>query len=285
MKPFRSNCFPDLLSLIHDGRVYHAAVAALRIAIIGLLALGALALPTAAAVAPGSGVAHPSIGFEPVPLSIVTDATGHVYLSNPQRSDQIQQYSADGTLLASWGNFARSGSALKPRDLATDAAGDLYVADSSRGLLSVLGPDGAALRPWKADARDLALGAGGVVYVVGSSEVQRFSPDGALLSKWGASGNGDGQFGSPYGIDTSPSGLVYVADTYASRHRQRPDPEVHGERRVPRLLGWSRPRARALLHAHLRRHRPGRVRLRRRRGRGLSRLRRRPGAEIHRQWR
>ena len=217
MKSFRSNCFPDLLSLIHDGRVYHAAVAALRIAIIGLLALGALALPTAAAVAAGSGVAHPSIGFEPVPLSVVTDATGHVYLSNPQRSDQIQQYSADGTLLASWGNFARSGSALKPRDLATDAAGDLYVADSSRGLLSVLGPDGAALRQWKADGRDLAVGAGGVVYLVGSSEVQRFSPDGALLSKWGASGNGDGQFGSPYGIDTSPSGLVYVADTYASR--------------------------------------------------------------------
>ena len=119
---------------------------ALRIAIVGLLVLCALALP-AAAVAGGSGGAHASIGFQPVPLSVAADAAGHVYLSNPQRSGQIQQYSSDGTLLANWGNFARSGSALRPRDIATDAAGNLYVADSSRGLLSVLGPDGGTLPP------------------------------------------------------------------------------------------------------------------------------------------
>ncbi len=189
---------------------------ALRIAIAGLLALSALAPPTATAASSPRG-AHASIGFEPIPLSVAADAAGHVYLSNPQRSDQIQQYSADGTLLAEWGSLARSGSALRPRDLATDATGDLYVADSSRGLLSVLGPDGGTLRQWKADGRDVAVGAGGVVYLTGSSEIQRFAPDGTLLSKWGASGNGDGQLGSIYGIDTSPSGLVYVADTYANR--------------------------------------------------------------------
>ncbi|HEV7615461.1 MAG TPA: hypothetical protein VGO36_04455 [Solirubrobacterales bacterium] len=187
-----------------------------RIAIVVLLAFGALALPTSA-VASGSGEADASIGFEPVPLSLAADAAGHVYLSHPQGSAQIQQYSADGALLADWGNFARSGSALQPRGVATDAAGDLYVGDSSRDLLSVLGPDGATLRQWKADSRDLAVGAGGDVYVAGPHEVQRFAADGALLSKWGAGGEGDGQFGSVYGIDTSPSGLVYVADTYSSR--------------------------------------------------------------------
>lgn len=189
---------------------------ALRIAIAGLLSLCAFALPTTA-LAGGSGGAHASIGFEPIPLSVAADAAGHVYLSSPQHSSQIQQYSSAGTLLANLGDFARSGSALRPRDIATDAGGDLYVADSTRGLLSVLGPDGGTRRQWKADGRDLAVGTGGVVYLVGSSEVQRFAPDGTLLSRWGASGSGDGQFGSPYGIDTSPSGLVYVADTYASR--------------------------------------------------------------------
>ncbi len=189
---------------------------ALRIAIVALLALCALAFPTAA-VASSSGGANASIGFEPVPLSVAADAAGHVYLSHPQRSSQIQQYSSDGTLLASWGSFARSGSALRPRDIATDAAGNLYVADSSRGLLSVLGPDGAMLRQWKADGRDLAVGADAAVYLAGSHEVQRFASDGTLLSKWGASGDGDGQFGSTYGLDTSPAGLVYVADTYSNR--------------------------------------------------------------------
>ncbi len=187
-----------------------------RIAIVGLLVLCALAPPTAAA-ASSSGGAHASIGFEPVPLSVAADAAGHVYLSHPQGSSQIQQYSSDGTLLANWGSFARSGSALQPRSIATDAAGDLYVADSSRDLLSVLGPDGGTLRQWKADSRDVAVGAGGVVYLAGPHEVQRFAPDGTLLSKWGTSGDGDGQFGSVYGLDTSPSGLVYVADTYSNR--------------------------------------------------------------------
>ncbi len=189
---------------------------ALRIAIVGLLVLCALA-SSAGAVASSSGGARASVGFQPVPLSLAADAAGHVYLSNPQRSSQIQRYSSDGTLLASWGSFARSGSALRPRDIATDAAAGLYVADGSRELLFVLGPDGGTLRQWKADGRDLAVGADGTVYLVGSDEVQRFAPDGTLLSGWGASGEGDGQFGSPYGLDTGPSGLVYVADTYANR--------------------------------------------------------------------
>ena len=44
-------------------------------------------------------------------------------------------------------------------------------------------------------------------------EVQRFSADGALISKWNGPGNG---FGEIWGLDTSPSGLVYVADTYGN---------------------------------------------------------------------
>ena len=157
-----------------------------------------------------------SVGFQPVPLSIAADAAGHVYLSDSQRS-QIQQYASDGALLASWGGFAPSGSAFQPRSIATDAAANLYVADSERDLLSVLGPDGVTLRQWQADSRDVAVGAGGVVYVATGNEVQRFAPDGTLLSKWGGAGSGDGQLGSVYGLDTSPSGNVYVADTYSNR--------------------------------------------------------------------
>jgi NHL repeat len=37
------------------------------------------------------------------------------------------------------------------------------------------------------------------------------------LSKWGARGGGDGQFGEVWGLDASPSGLVCVADAYGNR--------------------------------------------------------------------
>jgi 6-bladed beta-propeller protein len=65
--------------------------------------------------------------------------------------------------------------------------------------------------------RDIAVGADGTVYLATSHEILRFSADGALLSKWGASGRGDGQFGEVWGLDTGPSGSVFVADTYGNR--------------------------------------------------------------------
>jgi 6-bladed beta-propeller len=201
-------------------RVYDLAVmsvSVMRIAIFGLLALAAVAGPAGAAE--GAGPAHSSVGFEPIPLSVAADGAGHVYLSDPLRSGTVQQYSSDGKLLTNVGSFGLSDSPFQPRDIATDVAGDLYVADESLGVISVLGADGNALRNWRTGRgwRDLAVGADGTVYLAGPHEIQRFSADGTLLSKWGASGSGDGQFGEVWGLATSPSGLVYVADTYGNR--------------------------------------------------------------------
>jgi DNA-binding beta-propeller fold protein YncE len=189
---------------------------ALRIAIFvcGVLySLGAAASATAAGVS-----AHASIGFEPIPLSVAADGAGHVYLSNPLRSTSIQQYSSDGAMLANVGTFPGSGNPFEPRDIATDAAGNLYVASGGRAAIYVLGPNGESLRQWSASGgRDLAVGTDGSVYLAGSHEILRFSSEGALLSKWGASGGADGQFGELWGLDTGPSGDVYVADTYGNR--------------------------------------------------------------------
>ena len=182
----------------------------------GLAILAAIFAP--AGVAGGAGLALPSIGFEPIPLSVAADGAGHVYLSNPLASEAIQQYSSDGGLLAEVGSFARSGSPFLPRDVATDSAGALYVADSTRKEISVLGPDGGLLRKWSATGgHDLAVGGDGSVYLVGGHEVQRFTAEGAALPGWGESGSGPGQLGEAWGVDTSPSGLVYVADTYGNR--------------------------------------------------------------------
>ena len=89
---------------------------------------------------------------------------------------------------------------------------------ASAAKVSVLGPGGETVRSWQATGgRDLAVGADGTVYLATSHEILRFSADGTLLGKWGASGRGDGQFGEVWGIDVSPSGLVNVADTYGNR--------------------------------------------------------------------
>lgn len=191
------------------------AAGSLRIAILGLLVFSVLNGHAAAAgtVDP----AHDSVGFQPVPLSVAADGAGHVYLSNPLSNDAIQQYSSDGDLLAEVDSFARTSSPFLPRDIATDAAGALYVADSTNREIAVVGADGGLLRKWSAvGGRDLAVGLDGSVYLVGHG-VQRFAADGAPLPGWGEAGSGPGQLGEAWGVDTSPSGLVYVADTYGNR--------------------------------------------------------------------
>jgi DNA-binding beta-propeller fold protein YncE len=198
-------------------RLPHRAVA---LAVV-LLAMAASSVASAWAEAPprllaGDAPAHASIGFEPTPLSLATDAAGHVFLSNPQTSKQVQEYSSDGTLLASWGSFVLSGG-FQARDITADAAGNLWVIDGEGGQVIELGNDGSVLRSWAAKGRDIAIGPTGDVYLVTADEVERYSPDGNLISKWDPPGKSGRGLGEAWGIDVGPDGLVYVAGTWGER--------------------------------------------------------------------
>ncbi len=177
----------------------------------------ALAVGTGAALAVVSTAA--AVGFEPIPISVATDSAGHVYVSSPLTSGAVQEYSGDGTLLANLGQFPTSGNPFFPRGVAADGVANLYVDDGEGETIWVLAPDGSVLRHWAArQGRDLAVGPGGSVYMAGPHEVLRFSPDGTLLTRWGEEGPaGKRLFGEVWGIDTGPSGLVYVVDTYGNR--------------------------------------------------------------------
>ncbi|MGA1841506.1 MAG: 6-bladed beta-propeller [bacterium] len=55
----------------------------------------------------------------------------------------------------------------------------------------------------------------GYVYVADTDNhrIQKFSPDGRLVTKWGRNGSGEGAFNFPRGIAIDKNGFVYVADT------------------------------------------------------------------------
>lgn len=61
---------------------------------------------------------------------------------------------------------------------------------------------------------DLAVDAAGNVYVAdtGNHRIQKFAANGSFLAAWGSQGTADGQFeGGPVGIGVAPGGDVYVA--------------------------------------------------------------------------
>lgn len=85
--------------------------------------------------------------------------------------------------VAQWGaSGTGDGQFTRPNAIAADAQGNVYVGDCA--------------------AVDTGSG----------DRIQKFSPAGAFLSKWGSTGTGDGQFSCPTGLAVDPGGNVLVTD-------------------------------------------------------------------------
>ncbi len=75
-------------------------------------------------------------------------------------------------------------------------------------------------QPWYFDEpRDVAIDSEGNLLVVDTdlNRIQKFSPDGVFIVKWGSQGLSEGQFQYPRGIATDDYGNIYVADSTNNR--------------------------------------------------------------------
>lgn len=112
------------------------------------------------------------------------DASGNsIILVSEDTSNQIAVFDTGGSFKCAISVPAVSGRVAQPRDAATNAAGDVYVAAYQQDLIDEFGPVSGSTCP--------------------TSE----------LRSWGGHGSTNTQFIRPYGVALDPSGNVYVADS------------------------------------------------------------------------
>jgi len=113
---------------------------------------------------------------------------------------------------------------VSPMGSTVDAAGNIYVADSTQDRVFKFDPNGQLLLSWGVTGSDdgqldqpvdVALGSDGHLFVVdaGNNRVQKFSTDGDHLLSFGSIGINDGEFMTPLAITADANGRIYVAET------------------------------------------------------------------------
>jgi streptogramin lyase len=183
------------------------------------------------------------------PYGVATDAGGNVYVTD-SLNYTIRKITPAGVVTTLAGTARASGSEdgtggvarfNNPTGLATDASGNVYVADYNNhtirkitpaGVVTTLagtagvsgGEDGAGAAARFSSPAGLATDASGNVYVAdfGNHTIRKITPAGVvttLAGKASTRGNDNGngaaaRFNSPRGVATDASGAVYVADTY-----------------------------------------------------------------------
>lgn len=125
-----------------------------------------------------------------------------------------------------------------PYGVATDAAGNVYVADSGNHRIQKFDPFGDLLLTWGSFGADpdqftgpydVAIDPSGNVFVADTddNEIHKFDSTGTFMTRWGTAGETSGKFDHPRGITTDSLGNVYVADEGNDRIQKFvPVPEI-----------------------------------------------------------
>ena len=133
------------------------------------------------------------------------------------------------SFLLTWGSSGTGdGQFSTPTGIATDTAGNVYVAegngnrfqkfDSSGNFLMKAGIPGDVPGGFVSPS-GIAVDSAGNIYVSDAftDKVSKFNSSGAFVLRWGSSGSGNSQFLNPSGVAVDSSNNIYVSDT--NNHR------------------------------------------------------------------
>jgi len=137
--------------------------------------------------------------------------------------------SAAISFLLKWGSTGTAnGQFLSPNGIATDNAGNVYVADSGNNRVQEFDSSGNFILKFGipgdvpggfVTTSGIAVDSSGNSYVTDSftNRVSKFNSSGTFVLTWGGLGGGDGQFFTASGVAVDSSGNVYVTDANSGR--------------------------------------------------------------------
>lgn len=192
--------------------------------------------------------------FDGPSVGITADSAGNIYL--PSDLDVIFKIAPTGDVTIFAGSLGVSGSvdgpagsALfnRPSSIATDSAGNMYVADTGNSVIRKVTPtgdvttlagtagtvgsaDGAGATASFSRPKGISIDTLGNIYVAdtGNSTIRKITPAGDVITLAGTAGSygaADGfgaaaRFLAPVGVTTDSAGNVYVADTFNNAIRK-----------------------------------------------------------------
>jgi uncharacterized protein (TIGR03663 family) len=141
------------------------------------------------------------------PGGVAVDPNGNVFIADTW-NHRIVELNAQLQFVRKWGQFidlkgklGDANSFYGPRSVATDANGNVYVADT------------------------------------GNKRIVKFNNNGEYVAQWGGAGSGPGQFQEPVGVALDTQGNIYVSDTW-NRRVQKLDQNGKFVAQWP-MVGWT----------------------------------------------
>jgi DNA-binding beta-propeller fold protein YncE len=176
----------------------------------------------------------------------ISPKTGDVYISDGYGNSRVHKYDPKGRHLMSWGEPGTDPGCFNlPHNIATDAAGLVYVADRENHRVQIFDANGRYLAQWNNLHRPCGLAADarlGDIFFVGElpthlavnkdvpnlgARVSILDIKGQLLGRIGGrfAGEKPGEFVAPHGCAVDSHGDLYVAEvswTAQGSHEQPP---------------------------------------------------------------